>query len=152
MSRQLVGLSVNSGCPEPCMVRAGPVLLLRGLPAGERLLALFSLQRNSLRIKSAWSSVPVVSMWLPSWTLQVRESVCQLESASLLNASAQCKSACCHIILPLVVLDGCFMGLKWQPVVIALYCPMRLSHKIVVAVTSILRVCRADTAQVCWKH
>lgn len=61
------------------MVRAGPVLLLRGLPAGERLLALFSLQRNSLRIKSAWSSVPVVSMWLPSWTLQVRESVCQLE-------------------------------------------------------------------------
>lgn len=134
------------------MVRAGPVLLLRGLPAGQRLLALLSLQRNSLKIKSAWSTVPVVSVWLPSCTLQVRESVCQSGSASLLSASAWCKSACCHIILLPVVLDGCFMGLKWQPVVIALHCPMRLSHKIVVAVTSILQVCRAGTAQVCWKH
>lgn len=84
--------------------------------------------------------MPVASVWLPSWTLQVRESVCQPGSVSLLNASAQCKSACCHI-LPLVALDGCVMGLHWQPVVIALHCPMRLSHKIVLAVTSILQVC-----------
>lgn len=69
-------------------------------------------------------------------------------SVSLLNASARCKSACCHI-LPLVALDGCFMGLNWQPVVIALHCPMRLSHKIVLAVTAILQVCRAHTAQLC---
>lgn len=65
--------------------------------------------------------------------------MCQLESASLLNASARCKSACCHIILPLGVLDGWFMALKRQPVAIALHCPMRLSHKIVLAVTPCCR-------------
>ena len=136
-----------------------PLLLLRGLHSGKRLQALFSLQRNSSKIRfvlECGACGKRVSSFLDSASEEICLPVWFSERAyaECLNAKVYNCSAFWHIILTLVVADGCFVCLNLQPVVISLHCPVRQTES---------RDCHLHgfhpaglqswlCAQLCWKH
>lgn len=109
-------------------MKAEPLLLLSGLGSGKRLQALFSLQSNSSKIKfvpeysacgkcmASFLDSAGEEICLPAW-------ICEHAYSERLNAKVYDCNTFWHIILTLVVADGCFVCLKLQPMVISLSCP-----------------------------